>query len=147
MEYWKFKAIDRLRNYRAQVAAIENLRDEMACLEYKSHSINSATADSSPVRGGGNSREDMLLSNIVQREEYSQMHERATRSVAAIERAMSVLNAEELHLLDVMYINHQKNAVERLMEEYSLMETSSVYKRINKALLHFTVAMYGGTEN
>lgn len=147
MEYWKFKAIDKLRNYRAQVAAKENLLDEIACLESEVCSIKGATVDGTPVRGGGNSREDRMLSNIVQREEYERMYERATRSTTATERALGVLNAEELHLLEVMYIDHKKNAVERLMEEYSLMETSSVYKRVNKALVHFTVAMYGATES
>ena len=46
-----------------------------------------------------------------------------------------------------MYIIQEKGAVNRLMNEYGLQEESSLYRRINKALIHFTVAMYGATES
>lgn len=147
MEYWKFKAIDKLRGYSAQKAATANLPDEIARLESEAYSIKSATADGTPVKGGGSGREDRLLSNIVQREEHKQMLERAQKSVGAIERGLAVLDKDECKILERVYINQEVGAVQRLMEEYGLVETSGMYKRINKALLHFTVAMYGATES
>lgn len=147
MEYWKFKAIDKLRGYTAQKVSLDNLADEINRLKSEAYSIKSATADGTPVKGGGSGREDRLLSNIAQREECDLMLERAELSVRTIERGLSVLTADERRILDAMYIIREDNAVERLMSEFGLMETSSLYKRANKALYHFTVAMYGGTES
>ena len=117
MEYWKFKAIDKLRNYAAQKASMETLEEELDLLESEAYSIKSATADGTPVRGGGSGREDRLLSNIVQRDEHKLMLERARKSVSGIERGLSVLNAEERRILERVYIFSEEGAVQRLMEE------------------------------
>lgn len=147
MEYWKFKAIDKLKDYSAQRAALENIPEEISRLESEAYSIKSATADGTPVKGGGSGREDRLLSNIVKRGELAMMLERAKISVGTTERGLAVLTPEERRLLDMMYIVREKGAVNRLMDEYGLQEESSLYRRINKALIHFTVAMYGATES
>lgn len=147
MEYWKFKAIDKLKDYTAQKSSIENLTEEIVRLESEAYSIKSATSDGTPVKGGGSGREDRLLSNIVQREEYKLMRDRAKLYVSMVDRGLSVLSAEEKNLLDKMYIIREKGAVERLMHELGLLETSSLYKRINKALQRFTIALYGCTES
>ena len=147
MEYWKFKAIDKLRGYTAQKASLNTLPEEIARLESEAYSIKSATSDGTPVKGGGSGREDRLLSNIVQREEHRMMLERAQKSVCGIERGLSVLDKDERRILERMYIFPEVGAVQRIMDEYNLGETSSVYRRVNKALMRFTVAMYGGTES
>ena len=147
MEYWKFKAIDKLRGYTAQKASLNTLPEEIARLESEAYSIKSATSDGTPVKGGGSGREDRLLSNIVQREEHRMMLERAQKSVSGIERGLSVLDKDERRILERMYIFPEVGAVQRIMDEYNLGETSSVYRRVNKALMRFTVAMYGGTES
>ena len=147
MEYWKFKAIDKLRGYTAQKASLTSLPEEIARLESEAYSIKSATSDGTAMKGGGSGREDRLLSNIVQREEHKMMLDRAQKSVSGIERGLSVLSEDERHVLDSMYITQEHGAVQRLMGEYGLAETSSLYKRVNKALHHFTVAMYGATES
>ncbi len=147
MEYWKRKAIDRLSDYTAQKVALLNIPDEIARMESEATSIRSATADSTPVKGGSSRREDMRLSNIVNREEHKAMLERAQYAVRAVDRGLSVLSKEERHIIDVMYIFREKRADERLMDEFGLQERSSLYKRINKALHHFTIAMYGATES
>ena len=147
MEYWKYKAIDKLKDYLAQKASLQNIPDEIAQLESEACSIKSATADGTPVKGGGSGREDRLLSNIVRRGELAMMLERAKMAVGTTERGLAVLSADERHLLDLMYIVREKGAVNRLMDEYCLQEESSLYRRINKALIHFTVAMYGATES
>ena len=147
MEYWKYKAIDKLKDYEAQKTALLNISDEIARLESESKSIKSATADGTPVKGGGSGREDRLLSNIVRVEEHKAMYRRARLAVRMVERGLKVLNNEERHVLDLMYIFQQKGAVARLAEEYGLADERSVYKRADKALLRFTIAMYGATEN
>lgn len=147
MEYWKFKAIDKLKGYSAQKASLANLPEEIAQLESEAYSIKSATSDGTPVKGGGSGREDRLLSNITNRDEHKLMLERAQKSVSSIERGLSVLDKTERRILEMVYIHPEAGAVQRLMNELGLAETSSVYKRINKALMHFTMAMYGGTES
>lgn len=147
MEYWKYKAIDKLKDYSAQKASLESLPEEIKRLESEACSIKSATADGSPVKGGGSGREDRLLSNIVKREEHKAMLHRATLAVRQVERGLGVLSIEERRLLDVMYIVNEKGRVNRLMDELGLAEESSLYKRVNKALQRFTIAMYGATES
>ena len=147
MEYWKYKAIDKLKDYTAQKASLENIPEEISRLESEAYSIKSATSDGTPVKGGGSGREDRLLSNIARRGELDLMLDRAKKSVSIVERGLNVLNQEERHILDVMYIYREKGYVSRLMDEYNLAEESSLYKKANKALLHFTIAMYGSTES
>lgn len=146
MEYWKYKAIDKLKDYSAQKAALQNLPEEIARLESEACSIKSATADGTPVKGGGSGREDRLLSNIVKREEHKAMLKRVQLAVGMVDRGLSVLSEEERRILDRMYIFREKGCVDRLMAEFGLQEESSLYKRVNKALQHFTIAMYGATE-
>ena len=147
MEYWKYRAIDKLKDYTAQKASLSNIPEEIARLESEACSIKSATADGTPVKGGGSGREDRLLSNIVKRGELAMMLDRAKLSVGIVDRGLSVLKDDERRLLDVMYIVQEKGAVNRLMNEYGLQEESSLYRRVNKALIRFTVAMYGATES
>ena len=147
MEYWKWKAIDKLKDYDAQRVAIDNLTDEIARLESEAVSIRSATGDGTPVKGGGSGREDRLLDNIVKREECKAMLRRAKLYVRTVNRGLDVLSKEDRHILEVMYITQERDRVQRLMDEFNLAEESSLYKRVNKALRRFTVAMYGATEN
>lgn len=147
MEYWKYKAIDKLKDYAAQVAATENIPEEIRRLKSEAMSIKSATGDGTPVKGGGSGREDRLLSNIVKREELAMMLDRAKLAVSIVRRGMAVLSEEERHILEVMYIYREKGYLERLMSELDLMDERSVYKRADKCLIRFTIAMYGATES
>lgn len=147
MEYWKFKAVDRLREYTAKKISLVNLTEEIKMLESELTSIKSFSFDKVSVKGGGSYPGDRELSIIVQTDERRRMLERAESDVVAVERGLSVLQPQERILLDRIYITPEKGAVKRIMEENGLLEESSLYRRINKALLHFTVAMYGATES
>lgn len=146
MEYWKYKAIDKLKDYPLKKTALINLPEEIKRLEIEAQSIKSATSDGMPVKGGGNGREDRLISNIVTREEHKAMLSMAKLAVEMVDRGLSALNQDEKHILNEMYINKSSGSKERLMSEYCISEESSLYKKINKALLRFTMAMYGITE-
>lgn len=147
MEYWKYKAIDRLKEYPAKKTALQNVPDRIAQLESSAHSIRSATSDATPVQGGGCTREDVLLSNIVEREELRANLFRAKKDCQIVERGLAVLDDAERYILDQMYMNRTKGCLERLQDEYGLDDQRSVYKRADKALLRFTVAAYGVTES
>ena len=137
---WKREAIDRLRGYEAQKQALENLPIEVRRLESVYTGLRSAAADRAPVSGGGEGREDAMLSNIVHRDEL-----KARLWVTMGDKALSVLDGEERLVLERFYIHRAKGAAEALCESLNL-ERSAVYDRRDRALRHFTLALYGITE-
>lgn len=147
MEYWKKRAIDRLRDYRGQLVAIDNIRDQIKALESEATSIHSAARDSTPVKGGGSTREDRMLSNIVMRDELKSNYFRTTKYVECVNRGLGVLEKEDRDLLERAYIYGERGYAERMVEELGLEDVRSVYKRLDKALYRMTIAMYGVTES
>lgn len=79
---WKSEAVDKLRQYEAKKLSIVNIPLEISRLESAARGIRSAASDGTPVSGGGSGREDMLLSNIVHREELERSLEQAQKWVA-----------------------------------------------------------------
>ena len=142
---WKREAIDKLKNYEAHREALENIPKEIKRLESAYAGIRSATTDGTPVSGGGNTREDSMLSNIVHRDELKRRLREARLWVAQVDKALAVLDDEERLVLDRFYIHRAKGAVEALCEILGL-EKSAVYDRRDRALRHFTLALYGITE-
>lgn len=142
---WKREAADKLRNYTAHREALNSIPQEIKRLESAYAGIRSATSDSTPVSGGGSTREDALLSNIVHREELSRRLEESRLWVEMVNRAFGVLTDEERLVLDRLYIHRTQSGVAGLCEELHL-ERSTVYDRRDKALRHFTLALYGATE-
>lgn len=139
---WKYEAIDKLKGYEAHLASLESIPEEIARLESAVCSIRSASADGTAVSAHGNKREDMLLSNIVLREELERKLEQAKLWVSVVERSLGVLDDEERRVLDLMYIHRQPGSVERLCSELNI-EQASVYRRRDVALYRFTIALYG----
>ena len=142
---WKREAVDKLKNYEARREALENIPKEIKRLESAYAGIRSATTDGTPISGGGNTREDSMLSNIVHRDELKRRLKEARLWVAQVDKALAVLDDKERHVLDRFYIHRAKWAVEALCESLNL-EKSAVYDRRDKALRHFTLALYGVTE-
>ena len=128
MEYWKFKAIDKLRDY-----------------PLKATNIRSATADATPVQGGGSAREDKLLSNIIHRDEIKRMIDGAKLACNVVNTSLAALDAAERDLLTDMYIHRISGGMPRIAEMLGLDERS-VYKRADKALRRFVIALYGVSE-
>lgn len=143
---WKYEAIEKLRGYTAHKQALESIPREIKRLEDAYAGIRSATTDGTPVAGGGNTREDMLLSNIVHREELERTLRQAKAWVLLVDAGLRVLDKEERLVLDRFYINRARGNVDRLCAEMG-REKSVVYDRRDKALRHFTMALYGFEEN
>jgi transposase-like protein len=139
---WKEEATEKLRKYDAMRLSTQNLPEELQRLEQAACAIRSARVDGTPVRGGTNRREDMLLSNLVCREELSRALTQAKLWVSATDRALGALSPEEKLILRRMYIYPERNAVERLCGELDL-EQSSIYRKRDQALHRFTTALYG----
>lgn len=142
---WKYEAIEKLKQYEAKRQSLTNIPVEISRLESAMRSIRSATADGNPVSGGGSGREDMMISNIVHRQELERAAEQAKTWVTIVDAGLAKLSAEERLILDRFYINPAKNNVNRLCEELGV-EKTQVYAKKDSALHHFTLALYGGME-
>lgn len=143
---WKTEAVDKLKQYEAKKRSLKSIPLEIARLELSMQSIRSATADGTPVSGGGSGREDMMLSNIVHREELERSLEQAQKWVALVEAGLEILTEEERKILDRFYVHPERGAADRLAGDLRL-DVKTVYRRKDDALRRFTISLYGGTEN
>lgn len=140
---WKPAAIQRLKDYEARRNSIQLITEQLKTLEMQFTSIRAAKTDGEPIKGGeGNRREDMLLSNIVLRDELKANHKIALREIEITEKGLAALTKEERRILELFYISRPYDHVSRLCEELSI-EKSEVYRRKNSALDKFTIACYG----
>ena len=142
---WKEEAMDKLRKYGAMRTAVVNIPMEIKRLEIDAKSIRSAKIDGSPVPGGGNRREEAMINNIAHRQELAWTLEQANLWLRITDRAFTVLTHEEKQILHRLYIYPEKGNLEKLCAELKI-EKSSIYRRRDKALEHFTYALYGITE-
>lgn len=142
---WKREAIDKLKCYEAKRTSLERAREELRRLEDDMTRIRSATTDGTPVSGGTSTREDAIVNNITRREELKVAMREATAWVKIVDGGLAVLDDEERHILDRLYIHRAMENVERLCDELHV-EVATVYRRRDKALRHFTLALYGVVE-
>lgn len=142
---WKSEAVDKLRQYEAKKLSLVNIPLEISRLESAARGVRSAASDGTPVSGGGSGREDMLLSNIVHREELERSLEQAKKWVALVDAALAILSAEERLLLERFYVHPARGNVDKLCDELGL-EKSQVYAKKDSAIRHFTISLYGCCE-
>lgn len=139
---WKAEAKEKLRRYDAMRLATINIPEEIERLEIDAQSIRSVKFDSAPVCGGGNRKEEALLNNIIHRQELAWTLQQAQMWLKATDRALTALTGDEKLILHRLYIYPQTGALEKLCKELGV-ESSSIYRRRDKALRHFTLAFYG----
>ena len=142
---WKAEAKEKLRKYDAMRLATINIPQEIERLEIDARSIRSARTDATPVTGGGNRREEAMLNNIIHRQELAWTLEQAHLWLQSTDRALTALTNEEKLILHRLYIYPEKGGLDRLCKELDV-ESSSVYRRRDRALMHFTLAYYGITD-
>lgn len=143
---WKKEAAEKLRWHEARKNAVESMREELESLRCQVDRIRSATADGTPVVGGGSRREEQMLNRIVKQDALVENLRRTRKTVERVEKALQLLEEDERRILDRFYINPAKGNVEKLCREICA-EKSTVYRRRDEALRKFTVALYGVTES
>lgn len=141
---WKSEAIGKLKKYDVMKTAISTLPQELKRLEGEFTAIRAARSDSTPVQGGASGREDAMINNIAERQEVTQALANATAWVQIVDRGLSCLSKEDRLILKRLYIYPEKNGLQRLCEELGA-EKSTVYRRRDKAVQTFTLALYGAT--
>lgn len=143
---WKNEAMDRLKQYDAMRLAAINIPQEIKRLEADSVALRGIRTDSTAVISGNSRREEAILDNMMSRQELMWRLEQAKSWLSCMDRALGALSGEEKLVLQRFYISPEKGSVERLCSELGL-ESSSVYRKRDKALRHFTVALYGSAEH
>ena len=141
-DIWRMQAVNDLQTLNAKRESLVNIPEQIAELEARSTAIRSATADGTPVKGGGSGRENMLLNNITERDRLQDALDQAKKDVEKIERALSVLTDVERRILQVRFIDRDPGAVAKLSRELNLDERT-VRNRQADALLQFGTAMRG----
>lgn len=140
---WKQEAIDKLRDYEAHKKALDSIPLELKRLESAYTCIRSAKLDGTPTaQSSGNRREDALLSNIVHREELARRLEESRLWVETVDGGLSILDEEDLLVLDLCFIRKARGAIDDLCYRLNI-EKSAVYRRRDHALRRFTLALYG----
>ena len=142
---WKVEAKEKLQRYDAMRLATINIPSELERLEIDAQSIRSAKLDAPAVASDGSKREDALLNNIVHRQELERTLQQAQIWLKSTDRALSALPPREKLILHRLYMYPERGNIERLCKELG-MEVSSVYRRRDSALKHFTLAFYGVEE-
>lgn len=142
---WKQEATEKLQRYTQMQQAAHNIPEELEMLEAAICAIRSARVDGAAGKGGGNKREDMLLNNIVKRQELTQTLTQTKQWLGTADRALRTLTPEERLVLQRMFILPEKGCVSRLCQELGI-EQSSVYRKRDQALERFTRSLYGALE-
>ena len=141
MNYLK-RTIIELNELPAKRAALVNIPEKIQILEMRFGAIRAAKTDGDPVSGGTNNREEMLLSNIADRDELQKDLEATRREVALMEGALNMLQRNERLVLTRFYINQERQAADRLADELGY-ERANIYKIKDKALVNLARILYG----
>lgn len=142
---WKDAAMEKLRRYDGMRQALRNIPEEITRLKEEVRSIRGANPAMVSVRGGGGHREELLIENLVQRQELEWNLKQVKRWLAVADRALAALLPDEKLILQRLYLHPEKGALERLCNELGV-EQSSIYRKRDQALQRFTVALYGFAE-
>jgi len=88
-----------------------------------------------------------LANNDVARRNQLELYLEETKLwLRVMNRALSALTEDEFLVLYRMYINRERNSIDRLCDELGLSDRRSVYKRRDCALRRLTIMLYGVTE-
>lgn len=143
---WKTEAMEKLRRYDAVRRAAVNIPLELSRLKAEYTAVGSGMPELLPGGDGFRNKEDWLMSNIVFRQELQQSLEQSIQWLDVTNRALGALDPEERLVLHHLYMYPQADALEQLCQKLEV-EKSSVYRRRDKALQKFTLALYGTAES
>ena len=133
---WRTDAIDKLQKYEAMRLASVSLTKELSRLEEEA-CLFSQKPPLRPVMGA-----DAILENFSRRQEIKRALRQTKFWVDAVESAMTILDPVEQLVLERLYIFPGIGGLEWLCQELNI-EQATVYRRRNRALQKFTVALFG----
>lgn len=139
---WKREVIDKLTGYEAHRNALASIPSEISLLESAFQGLKAQAPDTATIHANGASHEDLMLSNVVKREELNRQLKQAKLWVKIVDNGLKVLTAEQRKILTVMYIDRRKNGVEWLCQDL-FCEKSTLYRKRDEALAQLVRALYG----
>lgn len=134
--------LSKLRYYERRIAEIP---DEIAEEQARITSIKSSTTGSTPVQGGGNKREEWLVSALDHIDRLKTDLRYFEGKVRLTYRALDMLDPDDKRILVVLYVDKLKNGANVLCEEL-FIETSTVWRRRRGALRDYCTARYTSAE-
>lgn len=141
-ELWKMKCKADLFNLRKNEAAILSIPEEINMERERMTSIKSASTGTAPVQGGGTSYEERMNNSIVTIDALKDKLLFAEKDVKLTRQALAILTAEEQRILEVLYIDKQKNGAQRLCDELGIIDETTVWKKATRALSSYCTARY-----
>ena len=136
---------ERLRNYGLRKKSLDFTKRELERINAEMTRIQSATKDGTPVSGGTNHREDRLVNLIMAKVEVEAVRKETSSWLYNMDKALSELDADERHILDVVYVSPVNNAIDQLSREFGF-DKSTVHRKKERALRNLTLMFYGIVE-
>ncbi len=136
---------ERLRNYGLRKKSLDFTKRELERINAEMTRIQSATKDGTPVSGGTNHREDRLVNLIMAKVEVEAVRKETSSWLYNMDKALSELDADERHILDVVYVSPVNNAIDQLSREFGV-DKSTVHRKKERALRNLTLMFYGIVE-
>jgi len=134
-----------LGEYLILQAKVANLPERIAAERARLTAIRSASAESAAVSGSGvNMRQERDTAIIAECDRLSSQLQLARKDLACIENALAALDEKERRVVELMDIQQQSGAVDRLCTEMGY-ERTKVYIIHNRALDKFS-AVYNGAK-
>lgn len=139
---WKAEAVERLESYSALQQSILTIPQELKRLESEATALRGSAMSGTGDRSGRGTQEDLLLDNLVKRQELRQALEQAKLWVKITDQALSVLKQEQVQLLEQLYIHPKWGNVNQLIIDLGLAK-GTLYRKRDEALKKFALALYG----
>ena len=133
---WKKQAVEDLKSHEFRRKGLDNIRRIVAANQHTRKGFQE-TGTNTPQNWS-----DRQLDLVCEEGRLQLMYAAADGLVRAVDDALSTLTADERKVLDAFYIHRSQGHVPSLMKELGY-EQRQIYKIKDRALYHFTVAMYG----
>ncbi len=133
---WKLCAADDLRRYKQMKIGILNSKDRLRLISETSTSPRTSLGKRNPARNPG------FINNLVEKEKLSSNIKSAEKLIAIIDRGLNSLSEEDRRLLEKFYMSDSPSKMRHLSDEFGY-DPRSIYRKRDRALAKFTLAMYG----
>ncbi len=133
---WKLCAIDDLRRYKQMKIGVLNSKDKLRLISAAASSPRTSLGKRNPINNPS------LINTLVEKEKLSSNIKSTQKLLKIIERGLDSLTDEERALLEKFYMSDCPSNIRHLCEEFGY-EQRSLYRKRDRALARFTLAMYG----
>ncbi len=133
---WRLCAEDDLRRYKQMKIGLLNSKDRLRLVSESVRSPKTSLGRKSKRA------ESEVINAVVEMERLAANINSAERLINIIERGLDSLSDEERRLLEKFYMSSSPSKMRHLSEEFGY-EPRTLYRKRDRALTNFTIAMYG----